>query len=242
VHKAFCKNVQAQEKLKQSVSPNIVERVTRLRKLVEDFHRAHTHIIEEAMACAIETAPSPIQFFKQHMQISLAYRSDRDDNPSTSFQIKSASLKDNSEAGMLSMHLNTVFLPMVEQTHREDHVGQKGYMGTIVICCEHLSPPCKHLFLTQLWLDLVDTMPTFLTAKTIYDSHVPSWPSDRRREWFFSLAYFVERGLIFRECDPYHHRRCKPGVMEKQGSKWVWKEKSLEELKAYDIHLGCKPI
>jgi hypothetical protein len=128
--------VQDREKLAKAASPSLVENITRLRKLVEDFHRAHTHSIEEAMACAIETAQRPIQFFKQHMQISLAYRPDRDDNPSTSFQIQSASLKDNSESGPLSMQLS-VFLPMVEQTHREDHAGQKGYMGTIVISCEY---------------------------------------------------------------------------------------------------------
>jgi hypothetical protein len=130
--------VQARDKweLEQaSVPGNVVEQATRLRKLVEDFHRAHTHSIEEAMACAIETAPTPIQFFKQHMQISLAYQSDCDDNPSNSFRITAASVKENSE---FSGHLKDVFLPMVEQTHREDHLGQKGYLGTIVILCEQL--------------------------------------------------------------------------------------------------------
>jgi hypothetical protein len=193
------------------------------------------------MACAIETAQRPIQFFKQHMQISLTYRPDRDDNPSTSFKIESTSLKDNSECGPLSMHLN-VFLPMVEQTHREDHVGQKGYMGTIVIFCEYCPFGFHHPTLTHSCLDLVNSIPTWLTAKTIYDSHLPPWPSDRRREWLFSLSYNLDRGLVFRECDPYHHRRCKPGVMEKQGRNWAWKEKSLDELKAYDIHLGSVPI
>lgn len=131
---------------------------------------------------------------------------------------------------------------MVEQTHHEDHAGQKGYMGTIVIICEY----CRFGSITRLQrscLDYVNSMPTWYTAKTIYESHLPSYlPSDRRREWFFSLSYNLDRGLVFRECDPYHHRRCKPGVMEKQGRNWAWKEKSLEELKAYDIHLQSKPI
>jgi hypothetical protein len=140
VHKAFCKDVQEREKFEQMAPANFVERTTRLRKLIEDFHRIHTHSIEEAMACAIENAPSPIQFFKQHMQISVIYRPDRDDNPSTAFQIKSASFRNNSESGIFSTHLN-MFLPMVEHSHREDHVGQKGYLGMIVLCCERFVYP-----------------------------------------------------------------------------------------------------
>ena len=117
--------------------PHFAEHITRMPKLVEDFHRAHTHIIEKVMACAIDTAKAPIRFFEQHMQINLAYRPDCDDNPATSFQVTSATLKNNSDCGFMGTHLNNVFLPMVEQTHRDDHVGQKGYLGTIVILCKH---------------------------------------------------------------------------------------------------------
>jgi len=86
--------------------------------------------------------------------------------------------------------------------------------------------------------DVVDNLPLWITAKTIYASHYLHYPVDRRPHWFVTLKYMLDRGLVFRECTPYRHTRCKPSMMEKQGSKWVWKEKSQQELEACDIHLG----
>lgn len=136
------------------------------------------------------------------------------------------------------MPLLSAFLPTVELTHREDHAGQEGYMGTIVIICESGASFKAAIYIYMIIGDVVDNLPRWITAKTIYDSHYPHYPVDRRPHWFFTLKYMLDRGLVFRECTPYSHTHCKPGMMEKQGSKWVWKEKSQQELEAYDIHLG----
>jgi len=134
------------------------------------------------------------------------------------------------------------FLPDVEQTHREDHAGEKGYMGTIVIFCESRTSLTGGIYVHMRIKDIVDGWPKWLTAKTIYDSHLPHYPVERRPHWFFSLKYALDKGLVFRECNPYRHTHCKPGIMEKEGSKWVWKEKSLEQLEAYDISLTQKKL
>jgi hypothetical protein len=73
-----------------------------------------------------------------------------------------------------------------------------------------------------------------LTALDMFESHLCRGIR-KHDEWFGSLKYMLDKGLVFRFPDG---RSWKPGMMKKEGKNWVWKEKSFEELREeYDIHL-----
>lgn len=56
-------------------------------------------------------------------------------------------------------------------------------------------------------------------------------------EWFGPLKYKLDKGLVFRLRKEATGTRWRPGMMKRDGAKWIWKEKSIEELREYDIHL-----
>jgi hypothetical protein len=58
------------------------------------------------------------------------------------------------------------------------------------------------------------------------------------KKWLSRLKYSMHKGLVFRLREVPDEDKWRPGIMEQDGSRWVWKEKSIEELRAYDIHLS----
>src|SRR5258708_7187611 len=57
-------------------------------------------------------------------------------------------------------------------------------------------------------------------------------------EWFATLKFKLDRGLVFRLREEATRTSWKPGMMKREGAKWVWKERSFEELREYGIHLS----
>lgn len=67
----------------------------------------------------------------------------------------------------------------------------------------------------------------------------PKTPSVDESHWLEVLKYFVEKGLIFRAVS-LSGQFWLPGLIEQNGTKWVWKMKSIEELKSQGIKLTCR--
>jgi len=59
----------------------------------------------------------------------------------------------------------------------------------------------------------------------------------KHNEWFGPLKFKLDRGLVFRLRKEATGTGWAPGMMKREGTKWVWKEKSFEELREYGIHL-----
>jgi len=76
-----------------------------------------------------------------------------------------------------------------------------------------------------------------LTALAMFESDLSRWVS-KHDEWFGPLKYKLDKGLVFRLRKEAAGTGWKPGMMRREGAKWVWKEKSIEELREYDIHLS----
>jgi hypothetical protein len=76
-----------------------------------------------------------------------------------------------------------------------------------------------------------------MSISPIFESDLPKWISDHTK-WLWCLKYAMAKGLVFRLREgPGKATKWKPGVITKDGSRWVWKEKSVEELGEYDIQL-----
>jgi hypothetical protein len=71
----------------------------------------------------------------------------------------------------------------------------------------------------------------------LFEHFLPRWIKDHNN-WLSCLQYAMRKGLVFRLREgPDKVEKWKPGVIRKDGSYWVWTEKSIEELREYDIHL-----
>lgn len=68
----------------------------------------------------------------------------------------------------------------------------------------------------------------------------PKVPATSPEAWEYVLKYFIEKGLVFRLVGPTVQHWV-PGIMDKKGTKWVWKKTSIAKLKAdRGISLTCK--
>jgi hypothetical protein len=81
---------------------------------------------------------------------------------------------------------------------------------------------------------MIDNEFMWMTANSIFDNYLCEGIANHAR-WFGGLKYAMERGLVFRMGREWSGWR--PGVMNRVDNKWVWGEKSLEELRGYGIEL-----
>ena len=77
----------------------------------------------------------------------------------------------------------------------------------------------------------------WVSMNPLFEHFLPRWIKDHNN-WLSCLQYAVRKGLVFRLREgPGKAEVWKPGVIRKSGSYWIWKEKSIEELREYGIHL-----
>lgn len=70
----------------------------------------------------------------------------------------------------------------------------------------------------------------------LFEQDLPKWINDPEN-WLRRLQYAIRKGLVFRLREgPDKVEKWRPGMMKKDGSTWIWEEKSIEELREYDIH------
>lgn len=97
---------------------------------------------------------------------------------------------------------------------------------------------CVGLINELLHIDISDKGVMLTTAKPISNRPVTERVNNGQN-WFGILKYSMEKGLVYRlfripgnEVDIV----CRTGIMEKAGSKWVWKGKSISELNERGIY------
>jgi hypothetical protein len=84
---------------------------------------------------------------------------------------------------------------------------------------------------------VIDTEHMWVSMNPLFEHFLPRWVKDHNN-WLSCLQYAVRKGLVFRLREgPDKVEVWKPGVIRKDGSYWIWKEKSIEELREYAIHL-----
>lgn len=83
---------------------------------------------------------------------------------------------------------------------------------------------------------------TTCTYVVLHNHDIPKFPKTpnfNQRDWLAVLKYFVEKGLVFRSVN-LSGQLWIPGLINKKGTKWVWKQKSVEELQNQGIDLTCR--
>ncbi|KAJ7666080.1 hypothetical protein DFH06DRAFT_1386091 [Mycena polygramma] len=219
-HKAFCKEATKMQTLQdeaEKLLPRKALGLPTLRyqvRLVEDWAEIHRYTLTQAMAGKFHMSDPPIDFRSQCFEFQLKFRPEREGNPSTSFVLVSADVRrilDHPGASNMA-----TMLPEIENAHAEERAsGTKGFLG-IFLCLYQIDN-------SQLWV----------TACAIYAHDIaPVRPSDR--PWYWFPKYCAHFGLAFRRVGPPPSPQ-KPGLMGKESNKWVWKERTLEELAAQGI-------
>ncbi|KIM38323.1 hypothetical protein M413DRAFT_447825 [Hebeloma cylindrosporum] len=157
---------------------------------------------------------------KQFAWFSVSYCPESRGNLATSFKLISAEFVNNPPAGTPMAASFAAFRPLADQSDEEDQ-GKPGYQG-LLICVYTVN----------------DRTADRLTALPMYEDYLRPWT--KPDEWFGPLKYMLDKGLVFRLIS--EESEWKPGMMKREGSKWVWKEKSVEELRKHDIHLSRAPL
>ncbi|KAH7924996.1 hypothetical protein BV22DRAFT_1065719 [Leucogyrophana mollusca] len=184
--------------------------------ILEDWVEVHRQGLEQSLASAIHDLGRPYDLNKDYAIFSISYRPSSGGNPSLAFTVNDADIVPHPPLGTSLGDMLASTNPRVVQANAKEFKHPE-FLAAV---------PCVYsvdkvfLWISYLYLKKMD-IPT-VTFKD--------------RPWFWWLNFCCDAGLVFRKGGP-HHAVWHPGLMEKEGNKWVWKEKTLSELAAKGTHL-----
>jgi len=219
LHKSFCKDHRLIHQSLKSGDAGDLQAHQERQHLLEDFIDLHRYSLLQSMASAIHAANSSFDFQKQMALFFLSYRPESGGNPSTAFKMTSARFVDNPPPDTPMGTNFAAFRPLLDESDREDRE-KPGYQGLLV--CAYVTD---------------DQFIGRLTALAIFESDLCRQIS-KHDEWFAKLKFRLDRGLVFRLREEETRTSWKPGMMRREGAKWVWREKSIEEFRQYGIYLS----
>ncbi|KAJ7731134.1 hypothetical protein DFH07DRAFT_781359 [Mycena maculata] len=172
------------------------------------------------MAWAFHISNPPVDFRSQYFEFRLHFRPESEGNPSTSFYFICAEVRP--VLGSPFAQCMKPAKPYLEQIAVEEKAaGTKDFLGMFTCLCRSFDP------LTMAWI----------STSEIYGRGIPSHrPSDK--PWYWFPGYCIDLGLAFRVVGPSGTSSWKPGLMGKEKGKWVWKERSIQELALHGISLS----
>jgi hypothetical protein len=231
-HKAYCKERQKYHKdieekdvrreatYKVLGLPGLMER----RRTLEDWVEVHRHSLEQALV--LNNRATPIDFRKQHAVFSLSYRRESGGNPSTAFTLNSAVILNDPPPGSKDAAGFGTFRLTMEEADAEMRRDDPGYIGAL---------PTVYFFDNEFtWMSC-----TYLNVYAHDILKLPEADPAFQNDWRCALKYFTDKGLVFRAVGPTISF-WDVGLMAKSGNKWIWKKKSIKELKSSGINLVTK--
>ncbi|KAF9469562.1 hypothetical protein BDZ94DRAFT_1242722 [Collybia nuda] len=216
-HKEFCKHQNKINKTRERFQekeiiedglPTLAER----KRILEDWIEVHRHGIEEAVASAIYVADPPFDFKKQVARFGLEYHAESGGNPATAYILRSLKLVTEPRSSPLS-----TFRGWVKYAEDEEK-DTPGYAGHLL---------CDFTY--------SDEIAPWLTAMPVFKRDLRTLSLAGHMNWLLPLHFATKQGVVYRLIGP-NDTDWTPGLIERQDSKhWVWKPKTLEELKEKGI-------
>ncbi|KIM72188.1 hypothetical protein PILCRDRAFT_744982 [Piloderma croceum F 1598] len=79
------------------------------------------------------------------------------------------------------------------------------------------------------------------TYLNIFNHDIPKYPVSNdvaQQDWVRVLQYFIEKGVVWRCVGPTVQFWA-PDLIDKKGNKWIWKRRSIEDLRKRGINFTC---
>ncbi|KAF7984940.1 hypothetical protein HWV62_9861 [Athelia sp. TMB] len=202
--------------------PSIMER----RQIIEDWCEVHRHMIEQALVHAIYTRRPKVDLQRDFALFLLTYQPESNCNPSTAFKLHGAEIGPDPRDSVYGPAHRSFRETMVAQDalmRRED----AGYIGA---------------FLTVYQYDGQSTWMT-CTYLNAYTHDIPKFPRTMpveryEEEWYQVLKFFTDKGVMFRAVGPTVQYWL-PGTMERSRNRFLWRKRTMEELKGMGIEFTC---
>ncbi|KAH7911862.1 hypothetical protein BJ138DRAFT_1112849 [Hygrophoropsis aurantiaca] len=226
-HKLICKeqkrnaeNIQRAQEADDISAPPGFPPIQECKCLLEDWVEVHCQGIQQSIADAIENLDHPYDIKKECFVFEVSYVPSSGGNPSLAFAVTNAEIISLPSPGTSMGDILATAIPRVLQGYAEQ-LAHPMSVGAV---------PCifnvDNVF---VWLSF--------THIALFDTPMISFVEG---SWYWWLNYCARRGLIFRT-NASDNAIWHPGLMEKEGNKWVWRKKSLAQLGRKGIHLEHYP-
>ncbi|KAJ7512547.1 hypothetical protein B0H11DRAFT_1951653 [Mycena galericulata] len=223
LHRDFCKSQMKNHELVRKQQQQLAESRSELPelqyriRLAQDWIELHRYILDSSRMWALHESKVPLNFRKHYFQFSLTYRPESDGNPSMAFSLDTAEIREHSQPGTPGAEALAPYMAIVERANAEEEQ-MNGYRG--VFLCAYMID-CQHLWITS----------SHVSEKALPKIRPSGAP------WFTYAQWCAARGLVFRVVGDASNPFWTPGLMNKQGRKWVWKMHAIPQLIQKGIEL-----
>ncbi|KAH7911861.1 hypothetical protein BJ138DRAFT_1125702 [Hygrophoropsis aurantiaca] len=223
-HKALCKeqqrnaeNIQRAQDANDISAPAGFPPIQECKCMLEDWVELHRQGLEQSVASAIHNLDHPYDIKKECVMFAVTYLPASGGNPSLAFTVTNADVIPLPPAGTSMGDILASTIPRVLQANAQE-LKHPSSLGAV---------PCIYsVDSVFIWLSYLYVAKFDIPAVTLGD-----------RTWYWWLNFCADYGLVFRTSGS-NNAVWHPGLMEKEGNKWVWKKKTLDELREKGIRLS----
>lgn len=199
---------------------------------IEDFARAHTFTFNQSFnSLGMELGSANLR--TKHVLVELEERPGSDGNPATLYEVQNISIRPNPVAPSGDVIMDELFKGINHSYGEWERMARETpkVQGLLIVICElrnHVkvalcrssadeNHPADRRMSTGLgWSSQLGLLPYPSLAIFDHDSHL------------LTIKELTGKGIVFRLIKDVR----KPGILEKKGENWVWKELTFPQLRA----------
>ncbi|KJA16174.1 hypothetical protein HYPSUDRAFT_47598 [Hypholoma sublateritium FD-334 SS-4] len=209
-HKVICKKKQEALALVRNAMDMPGLRESRLEMLrIEDFARAHTFTFNQSFN-SLGTELRRADLRTKHLLVELEERPGNDGNPATLYEVQNISIRPNPVAPSGDIIMDELFKGINHSYGEWERMARETpkVQGLLIVIYRRLSTGLG-------WSSQLGLLP------------YPSPTLFGRDSYLSTIKELTGKGIVFRLIKDVR----KPGVLEKKGENWVWKELTFPQLR-----------